>query len=165
MYDQPPIKAKSVSKLHLSPILVCKCRFIVRKQSKETLLCRLAALLAQLFNLYRGHVLQSGIARESLKVSPMPDRTAAAAAMILFLSRGRKRPTGKKRRRRDDRPDVIRRPPGRGRCCVTRRTGSERANVASASFSAFYHDVELLSYKCIGPLERSATKKYFAIEM
>ncbi|CAG5941729.1 unnamed protein product [Menidia menidia] len=53
-------------------------------------------LTSPLTSLYRGHVLQSGILRESLKVSPMLDRTAADAAMTLFWSRARKQPIGEK---------------------------------------------------------------------
>lgn len=89
------IKAKSVSKLYYSPIVVCKCRFIVLKLSEGPLFCKLVTPFTQVFNLYSGHVLQSGITRESLKVSPMLDRTAAADAIFLFWSHGRKRPIAK----------------------------------------------------------------------
>lgn len=88
---------------------------MVRKLSKEPLLCGLDTPLTQLFNLPRGHVLQSGITRESLKVSPMLDRTAADAAMILFWSHGRKRPMGW----RDDVSAVMYISDSRGRCRFT----------------------------------------------
>lgn len=88
----------NVSRLHHSPILVCKCRFIVRRLSKDPLLCKLAAFFALHFNLNSGHVLQSGITRESLKVSPMLDRTAAEAAMTLFWSHDCSQPIGNEQR-------------------------------------------------------------------
>ena len=72
----------------------------------------------QLFSLFRGHVLQSGITRESLKVSPMLDRTAAEAAMFLFWSHGPKRPMGKEHWR-DDVSAVTNSSDSRERCCFT----------------------------------------------
>lgn len=85
----------TASKLHHSHILVCKCRFIVRRRSNEPLLWEPAVLSTQPLNLYKGHDRQSGITLENLKVSPMLDLAATAAAMTLFWSYGQNQPIGK----------------------------------------------------------------------
>lgn len=72
--------AKDVS----SPILVCICRFIVWKFLNGLVFEKLAPLLLEFFNRLHGHVVQSGMRRETLKVNPILHRTAAEAAIVLF---------------------------------------------------------------------------------
>lgn len=112
--------AKRVSTLHHSPLLVCKCRVMVRKLSNEPLLCELQTPLTPPFDRWKGQLLQSGKARESLKVSPTLDRTAAAAAMFLFWSQDWTQPMGRERCWAVI-AVVITCSDSRGRCCVTDR--------------------------------------------